>query len=316
MLLFSASARESYGRTPSLPADLTTLAPFYTLDLVTSATNLRVLGTPQSGGNVMEVNVGGVFNQTVTWSGSFLVPEEKSITLPAGANKHVQLVAAGTGAGDSVVIIERLTGQFYYLSPSSPNIRVIWLGDSITTGASATPVFNGWAPLLANQLPAGWNSMNHGRFGQAMVSLVLNPTRIAETLASLDPMVDGLTQNIIVTALLTNDFAQGRSVAQVTSNVTTLRNSLWGAFGSRPGFRTIWVSPTQRFDQNTPNLSGAILSQLCTAEQSVAAGFGDTYFDGQTIFSYPSANLSVDGVHPTTAGHALILAAQRTILGI
>jgi len=316
MFLMSATAADSFWRTPPAPA---IRAPFNALRLIPGGLLLSVTASPNSLTQV-GVFIDGVFNQAVTWSGTVGVLETKLITLPAGsAGKLVELVSAGTSASLAAhcVDITEVSGDFFYLSPpTSSDVQLVVWGDSIGVGTGATPDFNGWNVLLPYSLSSNWGVYNSSGFGQQLVSMVLDASRVAATLATLTPMFVGRTQNLFNLDLCTNDWAAGRTPTQVTANLTTLRGAIVGAF---PSVKFIWSSPVGRLNQMVPNVSGFTLVDICNAIQAFAIANGDTFNDGQTAIP-PAApgvippGIGADGLHPTNLGHGWKLAQILPVL--
>ncbi|NMC75857.1 MAG: SGNH/GDSL hydrolase family protein [Candidatus Methanofastidiosa archaeon] len=243
----------------------------------------------------LTIFVNGELNQRVTFS-SFT---EKEITLPAGS-KIITIVTAVNSKPSSTFLgvyptILKAISTITPIAPASVSDKIVFIGDSIFSGANATyPETQGCSRLfkLENGIDVGclvW--------GWATLSEMASDSgKIAITVTHIQNLLSNATgTKKVICNLGTNDHALlGLSAA----NYGTYYGNLLDAIHSADENIKIWcVSPILRLDgyeNSTLDDYRTAVGNVCAARSSYA-----THIPGKPILS---SGDYADTVHPSTTG--------------
>lgn len=268
-------------------------------------------GTPGNVDSQIGVWVDGAPYGTINVASSGL--ETLYIVLPAGS-KTVDVLAgmqsksAGTLTGTFLVSI--LTEDAISLTTPTSSGRMVIYGDSIAVGdGSIHPTLEAWSALLredrGNVMVEGWGFRT---LKQDCVDAAAR-TAFAARLAGYSPTE-------IWIAIGTNDYGEdawsaadfGAAYADMLDKINT----------ALPAATIYCQTPIDRTDESA-NTFGDTLGDYRTEISDAVATRGAfcTLVDGtDAAFPQTPGDLTGDGVHPTTAGHAKYAAAVESILGI
>ena len=233
-----------------------------------------------------------------------------TIALPAGA-KRVQLCNGAQSFLSGKVIGTWITDATFNAAatpvPWTPGGLVAY-GDSITIGQDSAPIGqNAWAMLVRTAKP------DH------QVSLEAWGTRSLHDDASTPHLLEKLVTRLaefspssIWLAIGTNDYGLNKWGAATFG--AAYDDLLTAIHAAMPSAIIYAQTPILRSDESE-NTLGFTLGAYRTQIEAAAAAHSayTTLVDGTTFMTTASL---VDGVHPTTAGHALYADAVKTILGI
>ena len=282
----------------------------------TSATTVTVTAFASAWGSYptfseIGVVVNGVYNQSVSMPNIGTIAT--TITLPAGANKTVEFVS-----GLQTIPTATLVGTWVVSVTSPTNIsqtfvstanRMLVYGDSITVGANSTPpTQNGWFTAVRYAYAPKDSALEAWGFRKLFDDCIDAAHRTTFTAT-----VQAYSPSIFWMAIGTNDY--GISPWAAAAFGVAYADLLDKLHAAMPSLLIYCQTPIVR-NVETANGSGSTLSnyrtQISTAV-STRTGYC-TLVDGTTFMT--TASLDADGVHPTTAGHALYATAVRTVLGV
>ncbi len=191
--------------------------------------------------------------------------------------------------------------------PTSP--RLLVYGDSISVGAFAdSPPLEGVWSLVRNEYPGsliveGWGY-------RSLFDDCSNDPKRADFVSH----IKGLSPSIIWIAIGTNDYGLNKwNAATFGTAYAALLDDLHTALPTA----TIYCQTPLDRGTETANGSGSTMGDYrtqITNASNARSGYCVTV-DG-TGASYPGTSLTVDGIHPTTAGHAMYAAAVIAELGL
>lgn len=282
---------------------------------ITSATTVTVTAFASAWGTYptfseIGVVVNGVYNQSIQMPSNGTVAT--TITLPAGTNKLVEFVSGlqskpSALIGTWVVSVTCASG-IIQTSVSSAN-RMLVYGDSITVGANSTPpTNNGWFRAVRYAYAPNDSAMEAWGYRKLYDDCLdaTHRTAFTATVAAYNP-------SVLWMAIGTNDYGLNAwSAAVFGVAYADLLDKLHAAM---PSLVIYCQTPLLRVTE-TANGSGSTMGDYRT-QISTAVGTRTGYctlVDGTAFMT--TASLDVDGIHPTTAGHALYASAVRTALGI
>lgn len=262
------------------------------------------------------VIVDGVYNQTITLTANNTT-ETHSITSLSAGEKIIRLIngyAAQSDPGNDInlpnasVSVQGVvtTGDIEIKIPTIPANLNLFIGNSITTGASGTrPTQTGWVALLRDD---GWEVQydSYGARGLATNAGTFGSTQADDMADYVVAQMNGTVSNTVFICLGTNDFfLSGWRFSKATwkTHVELFADALHAAM---PSLRIIWVTPLNRTDYDTPNANGADLEDYTDAVLEVQADGRSAWLEvivGKDLVSL--ANLA-DGLHPNQTGMAEI----------
>lgn len=287
--------------------DYTIRSPFSAYKFQYSGTTLRIhaeslVGSFQSDAGLVYVFVDGVLNQKVYFNSNSI--HNVTITLPAG-NKNIELLegpAKMTGVDWSSLAgtyIKHILGNRPFTKIATPNVseKIIFIGDSIANGFSATDFFlEGFVGRFRFE-----NNKEIGLLGGGSARLF----QMAETTTKVNQTVGFITQlfaNVTTTKKLvitigTNDF--GIDTRDATTFSTWYGNLLDAIHAADATIQIYCLSPIYRSGETALLESYRTnISALCAARSSYT-----TYINGAPVV--PAGELP-DGLHPNSAGHKRI----------
>lgn len=278
-----------------------------TATAVTVTFDTPLFATPNFG--EIGVYVNGAFNQSIpsTFNGENI----KNISLPAGS-KTVSFVNGLESAPAAVPLgsfVSALTPNAT-LTPATPTPtnRVLVYGDSIASGGNATvPTQSAWPMIVRTAY--GSNSLAVESYG--FRSLIDDCTDATARAAFVAKVVAYAPARLWI-AIGTNDYGLNKQTAAAFGTMyAALLDDLHTALPSL----LIWCQTPLSRSVETANGLGSTLpnyrTQIATV-QSTRSAYA-TLVDGTAIMTTASLD---DGLHPTTAGHALYAAFVRTALSI
>ena len=268
----------------------------------------------------IEVFVDGVYNQSVTLTADNTT-QTYEITLSSGSK--IVTLTNGYTANDlsgSITLPENgvyvqgvvTSGNIEIKIPVTPANKWLFIGNSITTGASSSlPSVNGFAGLFrADGLDIQLDSWGARRL------LTYDPTLVGEMVEHVSEQMDGRTTNTVVILLGTNNFtvSGGHSAATFVSWYGAFIDSLHNI---RPDITIYCVSPLNRTSYDTPNSQGSTLQDYAdsmTTMVSDRSGWGNIfYINGKPLVSLAN---TTDGLHPNTTGMAELFTNLKPLLGL
>lgn len=242
------------------------------------------------------VLVNGVYNQKIdaTANATNLI---KTISLPVGS-KTVEFVNSATTKPSTTILSTYITsigysGNLSIVQPVSYSRKIAFIGDSITVGANATIAsLHGYVGIIRTE-NQDKNIITEG-YGYASLKDYDTTDLIARLQAN------GV--NEVYIALGTNDYGLNKWAA-IADFQTTYSNFLIALNTTLPTCRIIAQTPLSRTIE-TANGNGITMAQFRTAISNACNGKAYVQLvDGTTLLT--TADLA-DGVHPTTAGHAIL----------
>jgi lysophospholipase L1-like esterase len=190
-------------------------------------------------------------------------------------------------------------------------LRIVWLGDSLVTGAGASSSETTLPRLVARALdrPVG------------LVILAVSGSRVRDVAERQAPQVADLHPDVVIVCVGTNDALYRTRLAEVWDGAQRLLTAL-------PPVPVVFAGPTDlgavvRLRQPLRLLTGAVGRRIGAALRAAAEGAGARFVDlagatGPTFRRDPHRMLAVDGFHPSDAGHQRIaeavLEALRPVL--
>lgn len=284
---------------------------FASADYQTTATEIEVtaiasLYASHADLTALGVYVNGEYHSSIEFASNGI--ENHLVSLPLGSK--VLSIVNGPQAKPAATILNcsllklRANAPLTQVNLTAPSDRLLIYGDSIAVGDAATVVMaEAWSLLVrVGRYPAStaleaWGS-------RSLYDDAVDGTARAAFVAKMVTAFSGVTDQKMWLAIGTNDYALNKwSAASFGTAYAALLDDLHTAL---PDLEIFAQSPLVRSTE-TANGSGSTLgdyrSQIETACSSRAWA---TYVDGSAILTTGDLD---DGVHPTTAGHALYAAA-------
>ena len=257
------------------------------------------------------VYVDGVFQEAITPTST--AAQSQIINLPAG-NKRVEFVGGLQTAPAQAV--PALGTYFVGASANapmtvvneSPTNRILIYGDSIAVGANATiPTAQGWPVLLRSAYAPDSVAMEAFGFRSLALDADTAPKR-----ATLVATLAGYAPSIIWLAIGTNDYGLNKwTAANFGTAYAALLDDLNAAL---PGVAIYCQTPLVRTTETANTLGDTLIQYRAAIATAVSTRTAfATLVDGTAILT--TGDLA-DGVHPTTAGHALYATYVQGVLGI
>lgn len=259
------------------------------------------------GESEVQVFVNGVYNQSVLLTADD-VTETHAITLPGGekivtlVNGYTAVPLAGTNTlPDAGVYIQGVvtTGPIEIEIPVTPVNKKLFVGNSITTGATSThPTAQGYAVLFRWQ--DDWE-VQLDSWGARTLATHTSPLA-SEMCHFISDEMNGTTTNELFMMLGTNNFALSGGQSKAVWKLC-YQNFLDTLHSIRPDITIYCVSPLNRASYSTPNSQGAALEDYVAAiEELLVTRTWAKYIYGKPLVSL--ANMA-DGaqLHPNTTGH-------------
>lgn len=246
--------------------------------------------------------INGVYNQKVDATSA---NGTKTIQLPDGT-KTIELINSAPSKPSGTVIGTYIKSIGYnknitLVNPVNYSRKIVFLGDSITVGANATIAsVNGYVGLIRSE-NQDKNIITEG-YGYASLK-DYNTSDLVTRLQS-----SGITDLYI--ALGTNDYGLNKW-AVIADFQTAYSNFLIAINTALPTCRIIVQTPLSRTTE-TANGSGLTLAQFRTAITNACSGKSYVQLvNGTTLLTTSDLD---DGVHPTTAGHAILATNIKAIV--
>lgn len=284
----------------------------------TSATAVQVSFRDETGGSTSTVYDIGVFcNGTHVKSlrGALAGDNREIILLPGSGEKTVRIV--NSGQGWDTYPSNEASGQYVTavafnaaatLANTSPTNRLIIYGDSISVGAnSSNPQTEAWAMLVRAARGTNSTAVEGWGFRQLYDDASDSTKR-----AAFVTRVQAYGPAKILMCIGSNDY--GLTGWGHAAFGTAYAATLDDFHAAMPDATIICVSPLTRATEGA-NSYGSTMEQYRSAIASACSGRSwVTYVDGSTILTL--SDLSADGLHPTTSGHAKIAAYIAALPGI
>lgn len=276
---------------------ITVQAGVTSLDIVAVPINNRAFAT------TIGVFIDGVYNQTLTYSGTFGVRATQTLSLDGSAHT--------IDLEDQALLVD-VVGAFKWIGRVIPEIDVSVVGDSITAGAFGSVSSKGWAPQLRRLLPSNYGTTIWGISGRTMVTNGgIYPSVVAR--------LRGTVKNVIVLALQVNDWANGATPNGAPNNyAAALLQFIQGVASVSPNTRILLVSSPPK---TTPvNGFGRNIQEFRDVMALYAQGGGSAqanvyYCDLSTVYPTPPySTYAPDDTHPNDTGMGLIVSAVYSAL--
>lgn len=253
----------------------------------------------------IEILVDGVYNQSVRLTATDTI-QNKPITLPAG-EKIVRIVNGYNADTASVVrplkgvwVVGLITtGDVEIKVPVIPTNKWLFVGDSISTGATGThPVITGYVGLIRNTVAEDGIEVASDSWG-ARRFINTNGTLTTQMATQIVEQMNGTETNELFLPLGTNNFG---IEAASKSYFKGLYGSLLDEIHSQQPDIIIWcISILDRTSYDTPNVSGATGEDFADAVQELAVERAYCHFVyGRDLMDVAN---TTDGLHPNQTGH-------------
>ena len=280
---------------------------FAHVDFQTTATSCTVASYATLGGNYGEI---GVFIDDI-WNQQILRPTTGSalhtITLPAG-NKKVSFVNGLKQQGLGTFVTKVSGNAAMTAIAAVPTNRVLIYGDSIAVGGNSDIPTRDAAAMIVRAAYAP-NSLAFEAFGFRALN---TDCPDAGNRATFVAKIQAYAPARLYIEIGTNDY--GLNLWSAASFGTAYAALLDDLHTALPAMTIFCQTPTIRTAETANsfgNTLGDYRSQISTAV-STRTGFA-TLVNGYTILTTGDLD---DAVHPSTAGHVKIAAAERAVLGI
>ncbi|MFA5186318.1 MAG: GDSL-type esterase/lipase family protein [Patescibacteria group bacterium] len=206
--------------------------------------------------------------------------------------------------------------------PMAPMHRVVIYQDSISWGyVTVTPFVQSWGMLLRSHgLGAGWDITEEAYGTRALTDDVtsnshdVDATKLAALVGRLASACDGISSNVLIVAMGTNDCGHSLPSGYATRAIGfgILYAAFLDAFHAlRPDVQIVCITPLTRAVIEADLVP--YRSEIVTDVTDRSAWGNVTTMDGPSMVTYP-ANFT-DGTHPNDAGHVQFEAAVRAVLG-
>lgn len=237
------------------------------------------------------------------------IPLSASIVMD-GAEHLVELRTSWQqygSAGTFPIAIAAVGGEIEILPNPVVDRRLAVIGDSISVGARATVTArDGWIPVARRSF-SGRISM-YG-YGGAQINDVYNLGIASVAAAHILALTAGANIRQVWDALGYNDWAAGGSLVTYCGKIAALYDAIHAA---DPDAQIFCQTALLTGSESATNPNGDTIAAWRDAKASVATGRPFvTVIDGPD--QLPAGNLS-DGIHPTTAGHAILAANNLAAL--
>lgn len=222
-------------------------------------------------------------------NGSYTFPGEIS-TVELFATSHPK----ATVGARTLLIERRLSGRGVTLPAKTSYIA--FDGDSITAGVGATTLKDGWNGVACRAVQA---TSDIAAFGSMATSSATVATLVARA-ATIDAALSSRAKNILFVLVGTNNIAAGTTPA---TTVAALKSYCLARVAA--GWSVIVGTSISRTGYDTQIQEYNSLIKADASFYSAVCDFAAEPLLGATGAS-ANATYFVDGVHPTTAGHALM----------
>jgi hypothetical protein len=293
------------------PNDFVRHDGFSRVSFITSDTSIIVEAVPShpsdQDSNSIALYVNGVFNQTIAFDGTVNVRQQKTITLPAGASKTIELWEGPSAFGASLTALSFLGSVTPKITPTR---RLSIYGDSISQGYYGIPRSNGWAPQM--RFGTRFDGVRcGGASGQSLKAVGTTGGQQDTLVAEIVSTLDGSVENVVVIALGTNDYHSSLwSAASFGTAYASTLDKLIAACSAQIFCLGQFVSTeTGNNTFGAGNDQAAYDSQISTA--AGARSSRCTYINGQPMMLVGDL---FDSLHPANAGHAKAKTAIAAIV--
>jgi lysophospholipase L1-like esterase len=289
-------------------------SPFSTIDLLTDATSVEVIGYTNMYVNYpnftrIGIVVDGVYQESInpTANGVFA----KRVNFPVGV-KVISFVNGPQSKPSSTVLGTFITGLRGNAAATQTGLGVsgtVIYGDSISTGDAATPTMqNAWVPLVrAAGYPSQRFAVEAWGFRSLYEDCATEELRVefVAKLAAYNPQRIWLS-------IGTNDYGLNKwSASAFGAAYAALLDDLHAALPSVVIYAQTPIVRTAEAANGSGSTLGDYRAQI-SAAVSTRTGY-TTLVDGTAFMTTGSLS---DGIHPNTAGHALYANAVKAVLGI
>jgi hypothetical protein len=261
---------------------VSTITPVSTGSVVTATVNLPSPGTAQ------------------------LVEVYESEQWPGQIGTAIRRVYVGSGNGLSPI------------TPSAPSRRMVVCGDSIAGGSLAEPESQGWIGLTRADYP-GRVTMT-GWAGAGIYNRTASGTSVTALANEVVAGMDGTGTNEVWLALVYNDYygSDGTGIAGWTAagGFTTLYTALVNAILTAKPAAKIWCAGPIITTVVAANQNGETISTFRSATSALVTALADSRVAYVDAWSWLLVgDLTSDGIHPGTVGHAKYHTQLRSTLG-
>jgi hypothetical protein len=281
---------------------------FGTIKFTTDAPNIWLKANPTFYGiysnySYLRISIDGTLSYQ-----QFSTSVYKYISLGAGT-KTVEITESGIvlypavgEIGCGITSVKIPYGYTYSIvDTDTPANKMLFLGDSISVGGSATYMTNGYTMKFRD---AGNNVSVYGVGGTGLFHYASTTDKINNTVSKINALMDGTSSNKLLIDLGFNDWHYTFSghVAVFQTNYGLLLDAIHAA---RPDIVIKCISPiisTCLAGGEGANGDGDTLADFRTAVSNACTGRAYcTYIDGYSLMT--AGGLDADGIHPTNTGH-------------
>jgi hypothetical protein len=265
----------------------------------TAATSLVVEAVPLASGSYSEISiwVNGVYNQTLTFTGTINTKQQLTATLPAGA-KTVELV------NDAYITAVSATAYAILPTPTTVASRLVEWGDSIARGYYASP-------FGVSHMPKGIR--NSGKFegvtgisnaGDALYYYRTNiPALVTLILSRFADCPSGT--RVLFLEMVTNDY--GLDLWSASSWATSYASLLDQLHTADPSLQIVCNKGFTRSATGAQAVNGSTFANFQAGVVSAVAA-RSSYCRVLDVTALTTGDLA-DGLHPNNGGHDKIAAA-------
>jgi lysophospholipase L1-like esterase len=287
------------------------------IDVPAGVTALQVRAVPFDDVSIASPNfqvsayVDGVFAGTLTYTGALGLATASTLTISnPGASHVVELEETA-----SIVGVVGIGGTVSIRSATAPQVRVVFVGDSIPRGFTTSAPDKAYPKLLRRSLPANYGVTSWAIPSKLFATDASSGPRITQSVARVAACCDGTVKNIIIPILGTNDYGIGNVLAatfqsQLDAWVVAMNASVPAA--------KILIGSLLCRSVESANGAGSTAPNYRTAQQAVVTAHSTfcTYFEqgGTAILPDTGTTYMTDGLHPNDTGHALLAPAWRVAI--
>ncbi|OGX80847.1 hypothetical protein BEN47_06205 [Hymenobacter lapidarius] len=250
------------------------------------------------------VRVNGAYAQTIE-----VAPNATAwypVTVPAGAtvdvlNGFLEKAPGNDYQGVFVLDVRLASGTLSFVNPVAPAKRILMYGDSILTGATASPPARNAAAQLvrAELLGQGYDVTMESYSARSVADDYAETADRPGFIAKLGAARDGTAGNLLLLEMGTNDIA---NISAFQQRAGALIDAYHSAY---PADRVLYQLPTTRYDGGGDS---AALQQAVQQLAEIRSWL--QVFDTNVV----QADTISDNLHLTTAGHRKVADAMKVAI--
>lgn len=268
-------------------------------------TEIKLIGdNTRSTVHPLTIYIDGVFDREVSISDN-----SEHILIFSAGKKRIKIIEADCSMPSDVIegcrIKSIILDEFRYRKVNEGNLveRLVFLGDSITNGASATNKIREGYPWLF-RFNDSKDVTVHGWGWGTLKQMAETTELVNQTVSYLTTLFTNVTTKKVVITLGTNDW--GVNYTGSTAFSTWYASLLDAINVADSGIEIFCISPLLRSnDASSLDDYRTEISGLCSTRAYA------TYVEGKTILGLPDL---ADGLHPSTSGHLKVYNSIKSII--